>query len=43
MALCEHPEQRQLWQQDFAQHRETAVEEIVRWAAGDLYAAYHIV
>jgi len=37
MSLCEHPEQRQLWQKDFEQHRETAVEEIVRWATPVIY------
>lgn len=32
-ALCDYPEQRALWHKDFEQHRETAVEEIVRWAS----------
>jgi cytochrome P450 len=31
-ALCDHPEQRALWQRDFAKLAPTAVEEIVRWA-----------
>jgi len=31
-ALCDHPEQRALWQADFAAVAPTAVEEIVRWA-----------
>jgi cytochrome P450 len=36
-ALCDHPDQRALWQQDFETHRETAVEEIVRWASPVIY------
>ena len=32
IALCEHPEQRALWQADFEALAPTAVEEIVRWA-----------
>lgn len=36
-ALCEHPKQRALWQQNFETHRETAVEEIVRWASPVIY------
>jgi methyl-branched lipid omega-hydroxylase len=31
-ALCDHPEQRAIWQQDFDRVAPTAVEEIVRWA-----------
>ena len=31
-ALCDHPEQRRLWAQDFDTIAPTAVEEIVRWA-----------
>jgi cytochrome P450 len=31
-ALCEHPEQRALWQKDFEALAPSAVEEIVRWA-----------
>ncbi len=31
-ALCDHPEQRAIWQGDFAAVAPTAVEEIVRWA-----------
>jgi methyl-branched lipid omega-hydroxylase len=31
-ALCDHPEQRALWQKDFERVAPTAVEEIVRWA-----------
>ena len=36
-ALCDHLEQRALWQADFEKHRETAVEEIVRWASPVIY------
>jgi len=32
-ALCDHPEQRRLWAQDFEGIAPTAVEEIVRWAS----------
>lgn len=32
LALCEYPEQRAIWQADFAAVTPTAVEEIVRWA-----------
>jgi cytochrome P450 len=32
LALCEHPEQRALWQEDFEARAPAAVEEIVRWA-----------
>ncbi len=32
-ALCEHPDQRAQWQQNFDTHVNTAVEEIVRWAS----------
>jgi cytochrome P450 len=32
-ALCDHPDQRRLWQQDFDRIAPTAVEEIVRWAS----------
>ncbi len=32
-ALCDHPEQLALWQQEFDTHATTAVEEIVRWAS----------
>ena len=31
-ALCDHPQQRRLWAQDFERIAPTAVEEIVRWA-----------
>lgn len=31
-ALCDYPEQRALWQQDFERYEQTAVEEIIRWA-----------
>ncbi len=31
-ALCDYPDQRKLWQQDFESLAPTAVEEIVRWA-----------
>src|SRR5262245_46130020 len=31
-ALCDHPEQRRLWSDDFERVAPTAVEEIVRWA-----------
>ena len=31
-ALCDHPEQRRLWAEDFERLAPTAVEEIVRWA-----------
>ncbi len=31
-ALCDHPDQRAIWQADFAAVTPTAVEEIVRWA-----------
>jgi len=33
IALCEHPEERALWQADFEGLASTAVEEIVRWAS----------
>ncbi|MET0151375.1 MAG: cytochrome P450 [Candidatus Binatia bacterium] len=32
-ALCDHPDQRRIWQQDFDRVAPTAVEEIVRWAS----------
>jgi cytochrome P450 len=32
-ALCDHPDQRAIWAQDFATVAPTAVEEIVRWAS----------
>ncbi|MEM1333795.1 MAG: cytochrome P450 [Actinomycetota bacterium] len=32
LALTEHPEQREIWWNDYATHAKTAVEEIVRWA-----------
>ena len=32
-ALCDHPEQRAIWQRDFEGVAPTAVEEIVRWAS----------
>ena len=32
-ALCDHPEERRVWQQDFERVASTAVEEIVRWAS----------
>ena len=32
-ALCDHPDQRRIWQQDFDRIAPTAVEEIVRWAS----------
>jgi len=32
-ALCDHPEQRRIWAQDFDGMAATAVEEIVRWAS----------
>ena len=31
-ALCDYPDQRRIWQQDFDRVAPTAVEEIVRWA-----------
>ncbi len=35
--LCDHPDQRQLWQSDFDTHYKTAIEEIVRWASPVIY------
>ncbi len=32
-ALCDHPDQRRVWQQDFDRIAPAAVEEIVRWAS----------
>src|SRR5262249_60651260 len=32
-ALCDHPDERQIWRQDFDRVAPTAVEEIVRWAS----------
>jgi cytochrome P450 len=32
IAMCEHPDQRALWQSDFERVATTAVDEIIRWA-----------
>jgi cytochrome P450 len=32
-ALCDYPEQRRIWAEDFEGHADTAVNEIVRWAS----------
>lgn len=35
--LCEHPDQRRLWESDFDAHSKTAIEEIVRHASPVIY------
>jgi len=37
LALSRYPEQREIWWSDFDRHTQTAVEEIVRWAAPVVY------